>query len=111
MTQAPRRLADALPELVADLGGTLLNVGRPDLVRQLDGAQIMEWAYDEFADATFLYVAADGAAYRRVERLEAECLSLFDELGLNVYTDERGRLCGIEVLDGREVAERLEGRG
>jgi len=92
------RLADALPDLVADMEVALLHLGRADLVDQLHQALLERWTYDDFADTTYLTLR-DGTY--------AERLSLYDELGVNVDTDDRGRVCGIEILEGKRIATRL----
>lgn len=92
------KLAQALPDLVADLEVALLHLGRSDLVVQIKDVALERWAYDDFSDATYLFVSASTANER---------LSLYDELGVNVDVDDRGRLCGIEILDGRAIASRL----
>lgn len=97
------RLAQLLPELVSDLEGALVNLGRGDLVRQLQDATIARWTYDDFSDTTYLQLSATP-----VEMMHVERLSLYDELGVNVDSDERGQLCGIEILQGKPVASRLE---
>lgn len=97
------RLAEALPELVSDLETALAHVGRGDLVSQLQQASISRWSYDEFSDSTYLQLTPQAVDMMNVERL-----ALYDELGVNVDTDTSGRLCGLEVLDGRGVASRLQ---
>lgn len=92
------KLAQALPELVSDMEIALVHLGRGDLVAQLKDADLARWNYDDFSDTTYLQISEQAAGER---------LSLYDELGVNVDTDERGRLCGIEVLEGRRIAERL----
>ena len=96
------RLADALPELVSDLEGALLPLGRGDLVKQLSGAVLERWTYDDFSDTAYLYLTAEP-----FERLQLDTLSLYDELGVNLETDGRGRLCGIEILEGKRITSRL----
>ena len=93
------KLALALPDLVADIESALVHLGRGDLVEQLKQAELERWTYDDFADTTYLTLG---------DNVYAERLSLYDELGVNVDTDDRGRVCGIEILEGRRIAQRLE---
>jgi len=92
------RLADALPDLVADMEVALLHLGRADLVNQLQQALLERWTYDDFADTTYLTLR---------DETYAERLSLYDEVGVNVDTDDHGRVCGIEILEGKRIATRL----
>jgi len=96
------KLGDLLPDLLADLEIALLHLGRGDLVVQMKKAALERWTYDDFTDATYLALGPTASSER---------LSLYDELGVNVDVDDRGQLCGIEVLEGRAVAARLRESG
>ena len=94
------KLALVLPDLMIDMESALVRLGRGDLVNQLKQAELARWTYDDFADTTYLTLA---------EGEYAERLSLYDDIGVNVDTDEHGHVCGIEILEGRRIAERLSG--
>jgi uncharacterized protein YuzE len=95
------KLAEALPELVLDIETPLARLGRGELAEQLKQATLERWTYDEFADIAYLFLA-------KGEFEPAERLSLWDELGVNVDCDARGLVKGLEIMDGRRVADRLE---
>ena len=97
------KLADALPELVLDIETPLAQLGRGDLAEQLKQATLERWTYDDFADTAYLYLTKD-----ELEPQGSERLSLWDEIGVNVDCDQRGAVRGLEVMDGRRVADRLE---
>jgi hypothetical protein len=95
------KLVDALPELVSDMENALLQLGRGDLLSQVKEASLERWTYDDFSDTAYLYLSTDP-----IERVKLEIFSLYDECGVNLETDG-GRLCGLEILDGKRVASRL----
>ena len=99
------KLVEALPDLVSDMESALLQLGRGDLVQQLKEAPLERWTYDDFSDTTYLYLTA-----QPLERMQLDTLSLYDEVGVNLEADERGCLCGIEVLDGKRVTSHLDKR-
>jgi hypothetical protein len=96
------KLVDALPELVSDMENALLQLGRGDLLQQVKEASLERWTYDDFSDTAYLYLTPEP-----IERLRLEIFSLYDECGVNLETDGRGRLCGLEILEGKRITSRL----
>jgi uncharacterized protein YuzE len=106
------KLVGALPEFVSDMEIALVNLGRGDLVKQLNEVLLERWTYDDFSDTAYLYLrpaAALNVADEAVSGvMDAQRLSLYDELGVNLDIDDRGRLCGIEILEGTRVTSQLK---
>ena len=100
-------LKNALPFLVLDLESALVHIGRGDVVEQLREVTIERWTYDELADAAYLHFTAEG---REAGQPSGETVSVYDELGINLDTDGRGRLTGMEILGGRAIVAQLEER-
>lgn len=103
-------LGEALPDLVRDLEGALVRIGRGKVADQLTEASLLRWEYDEMADVAYLYLSHPGshAGPGQRDNPGGEMISLYDELGTNVDLDERGRLAGIEVLGAAQILPRLK---
>lgn len=98
-------LKEALPFLLLDLESALVHIGRGDVLAQLRVATIQRWSYDELADAAYLHFTAQE---RDAVGSSGEIVSVYDELGINLETDSRGCLTGMEILGGRPIIAQLE---
>jgi uncharacterized protein YuzE len=97
----PITLRAALPELAGDVEGGLIRLGRGSLADQLRTATLVSWAFDEFAQATYLALVPKGSA--SVE----ETISLYDDLPVNVDVDKNGCVVGLDVVGYEEALARL----
>ena len=100
-------LKEMLPDLIRDLQGELIRVGRGAVADQLDEVSLSRWEYDQDADVAYLFLG-DVAERERVYAAAAETISFYDELGVNVDLDGRGHLLGIEILGAGRVVSRLK---
>jgi len=111
---APRTLFEALPDLVRDLEGALIRIGRGAVADQLREVELVRWTYDDFANAGNLYVKSQGASnvvdpyVTGARRGETLCPS--DDLAINLDLDSHGRLVSIELLDAKAIISELEKR-
>ena len=100
-------LLATLPDLERDMESALLHIGRGDIVDQLRGASVERWEYDEFADTVSIFVSASASpSLRPVAR--AETISIYDEVGVILETDDRGCVSVIEISGGKDLIARLE---
>jgi len=98
-------LFEALPELVHDIEGALVRLGRGKVAEQLRAAPLLAWAYDDFAQSTYLSLRAS------IDPGEiSEVISLQDEIGVSLDLDGQRRVMGIEVSGYEEFLARLEKR-
>ena len=95
-------LLETLPELVLDVEGALVRLGRGRVADQLRTAPLKKWDFDEFAQTTYLHVA-DARVPDDVE----ETISLFDDIGVNVDLDRKGQVIGLEVSGYEHALSRL----
>jgi uncharacterized protein YuzE len=95
-------LLEALPELVGDIEAALVRLGRGSVADQLRTVVLKSWTVDDFAQATYLHLAAA----RDPDAVE-ETLSLYDDIGVNVDLDREGRLVGLEIFGYEQSLSRL----
>lgn len=95
-------LLEALPELVGDIEGALIRLGRGNVADQLRTVALKTWTFDELAQSTYLHLAAA----RDLNGVE-ETLSLYDDIGVNVDLDRDGRVMGLEVFGYEQSLSRL----
>ena len=95
-------LLEALPELVRDIEGSLVRLGRGAVADQLRVAKLEAWDYDDFAQSTYLDLVAT-----RDPSAVNEVISLYDDIGVNLDLDRDGRILGIEVMGYEESFSRL----
>jgi hypothetical protein len=98
------KLAQEVPELVADVKGGLIRLGRGALANQLDAATVVACKFDDFAQATYIQLAPT----RDLDSI-AEVVSLYDDVPVNVELDREGRIVGLDVEGYEEVLSRLGG--
>ena len=96
-------LIEALPELVADIEGALVRLGRGRVADQVRVVKLVSWAFDDFAQSTYLTLADAQGPNGTAE----ETISLYDDIGVNIELDKRGRLVGLEVTGYEESLSRL----
>ena len=105
-------LMQALPELIRDLEGDLIRIGRGAVADQLAEVSLSSWEYDENANAAYLYVRhpenPEIARRELIYATDGETISLYDELGVNVDVDNRGRIVGIEILGANRIVPELK---
>jgi hypothetical protein len=101
-------LRETLPEFELDMEGALLQIGRGDIVDQLREASIERWEFDEFANTASLFVTPAAAALPPRPGARSQTVSIYDELGVILETDDRGRVAVIEVTGGKDLIARLE---
>lgn len=95
-------LFESLPELVGDVEGALIRLGRGNIADQLRSATLVAWTFDDFAQATYLHLTPtqDPSAIE-------ETVSLYDDVPVTVDLDGRGRILGLDVVGYEEPLSRL----
>lgn len=97
-------LLEALPELFHDVSSSLIREGRGRVADQLRDLQLVSWAFDDFAQLTYLRFT-ETAGPGNVE----ETISFHDDMGVNVNLDQAGTVIELEVTGYEDVLSRLGG--
>ena len=90
------KLLEVAPELVRDIEGAVVRLGRGDIADQLRSATLTTWTFDEFAQSAYLSLRAT-----RDSGAVEETLSLYDDIGVSVDLDKGGRVVGLDVVKRR----------
>jgi uncharacterized protein YuzE len=105
------KLLEVLPEFSAELWASLVKADHKDLAAQIADVEIERYTYDASCNAAYVYLHSP-CALNVVEKniigiKHGETISVEHPYWVNVDTDNFGRLTGIELLNGSEVARRL----
>jgi hypothetical protein len=101
-------LRETLFDFELAMESALLPIGRGDVVDQLREASIERWEHDDFADILSIFVTPGEHAPPPRAGAHAETVSIYDEIGVILETDERGRITVIEVSGGKDLLALLE---
>lgn len=105
-------LLTVLPDLVDKLEAALSAKRHNDIRAQLREVELIRWTYDDSCDAAYLYLRSPRILNVVDEGIigtkHGETISLYPEIGINLDTDDHGRLTGIEILGAKEVVSKLD---
>ena len=107
------RIADILPELIAQIRNELIADGRIDIADQLNELAIARWTHDRAGHAVYIYLSGQRSLNLVEETVigtrHGECIGIHGCDGLVVLdTDNFKRVTGIEVLNRADIPKRLE---
>ena len=97
------RLADIVPDFVAELEGALSGSGRAALASKLRNAEVERCTFDREQGAGYIYL-------RGATPPAAETFSFREPHWFGVEVDHDGRLHGIDLFSRDEVFARLKER-
>jgi uncharacterized protein YuzE len=103
-----RILGSIAPNLVIEVEAALTAEGRAALVPQVASAKVDRCAYDQAADAGYIYFVRPFPSphFAKLATPVAETIA-FLEKGFNVDVDHDGNLFGIELLSRPDVIDNL----
>jgi uncharacterized protein YuzE len=105
------KLSDLLPEFAAELEACLERAERKDIASQICEVEFERYTYDTPCNAAYVYVRSPRALNAVEQNIigihHGETIEVEHPYWVNVDTDNFGRLRGIELLSGGEVAAKL----
>ena len=106
------KLFEALPEFSAELWASLVKADHKDLAAQIADVEIERYTYDASCNAAYVYIQSprDPNVVEKniIGVRHTKTISVEHPYWVTVATDNFGRLTGIELLNGGEVARRLD---
>jgi hypothetical protein len=107
------RIADILPELVEEIRQFLEAEGRPEIATQFADLMLKSWTYEADEDSGYIYLAGQRplnfVEQKVIGTHHGECIEIEKCDGLVVLdTDNFNRVTGIEILNRKDIKQRLE---
>lgn len=104
-------LATLLPQFTQELASSLTAQGRNELASQLGEVSFVRYTYDTSVDAAYIYVRSP----RNINSIDetivgvrhGETVPVEHRYWVNLDVDGFGRLSGIELLSGGDIAATL----
>jgi uncharacterized protein YuzE len=101
-------LATLLPQLTQELASSLIAEGRNELASQLRELSYVRYRYDTSVDATYIYVRlsrkADPGDKAIVGVDHSGTVPVGHQYSVNLDIINTGRITGIEILSGGDIA-------
>lgn len=105
------KLVEALPEFSVELQTCLSIAGREDIACQVQEVELERYTYDASVNAAYIYVKSprplNVVEVNIIGLKHGETISVEHRYWVNVDTDNFGRLSGIELLIGSDIAAKL----
>jgi uncharacterized protein YuzE len=105
------KLAEILPQFVSELESSFLAFGQDDIAVQLKEVDVVRYTYDKSCDAAYIYLQSPRLLNVVEENIigikHGETIPVEHRYWVNIDTDNFGRLRGIEILIGSDIAKKL----
>ena len=107
------RIADAVPDLIAEIQRFLVGEGQNDIADQFDDLALSRWTYDATVDALYVYLTGqrsiNAVEQNVIGTRHGECIEIRHCEGTVVLdTDNFNRVTGIEILNRKDIKKKLE---